>query len=128
MRILRDECLPRRLKGDLVGHVARTVPEMGWASKKNGELLLLAERDFDVFLTIDRNLSFQQDVEKFDVAVVVLVAKSNRHPDLQPLIPDLLAVLASVANRQSVSQTTELAPVACRRCPIVSVRSPDDHV
>ena len=52
MRILLDECLPKRLKRDLVGHQARTVPEMGWASKKNGELLALAEPEFDVFLTI----------------------------------------------------------------------------
>ena len=62
MRILLDECLPKRLKRDLVGHQARTVPEMGWASKKNGELLALAEAEFDVFVTVDRNLSFQQDV------------------------------------------------------------------
>ena len=52
MRILLDECLPKRLKSDLVGHDARTVPEMGWASKQNGELLALAEADFDVFLTV----------------------------------------------------------------------------
>ena len=58
MRILLDECLPKRLKRDLVGHHARTVPEMGWASKTNGELLALAEAGFDVFLTVDRNLSF----------------------------------------------------------------------
>ena len=60
MRILLDECLPKRLKRDLVGHDARTVPEMGWASKRNGELLTLAESDFDVFLTVNRNLSFNR--------------------------------------------------------------------
>ena len=75
---------------------------MGWASKRNGELLALAEADFDVFLTVDRNLSFQQDIGRFDVAVVVLVAKGNRHSDLQPLIPDLLAVLVGVAPGQLV--------------------------
>ena len=74
MRILLDECLPKRLKRDLVGHEARTVPEMGWASKRNGDLLGLAETDFDVFLTVDRNLSFQQDVTQFKIAVVVMVA------------------------------------------------------
>ena len=96
MRILLDECLPKRLKRDLVGHDARTVPEMGWASKRNGELLRLAEADFDVFLTVDRNLSFQQDTGRLKVAVVVLVAGGNRHSDLLPLIPDLLAVLVDV--------------------------------
>jgi predicted nuclease of predicted toxin-antitoxin system len=97
VRILLDECLPKRLKRDLVGHWARTVPEMGWASKTNGELLTLAEADFEVFLTVDRNLSFQQDVSRFKVAVVVLVAKGNRYQDLQPLIEKLLAVLVDVA-------------------------------
>jgi predicted nuclease of predicted toxin-antitoxin system len=102
VRILLDECLPKRLKRDLVGHEARTVPEMGWASKKNGELLALAAPDFDVFLTVDRNLSFQQDVGKLDIAVIVLVAKGNRHPDLQPLVPDLLAVLVGVSPGQLI--------------------------
>ena len=86
----------------MVGHDVRTVPEMGWASKRNGELLTLAESDFDLFLTVDRNLSFQQDIGRFNVAVVVLVAKGNRHSDLQPLIPDLLAVLVGVAPGQLV--------------------------
>ena len=75
MRILLDECLPKRLKRDLAGHDARTVPEMGWASKRNGELLTLAQADFDVFLTVDRNLSFQQDLGRLKLGVVVLVAK-----------------------------------------------------
>ena len=56
MRVLLDECLPRRLKRELVGQDARTAPEMGWASKRNGELLALAAAAFDVFLTADRNL------------------------------------------------------------------------
>ena len=102
MRILLDECLPKRLKRDLVGHDARTVPEMGWASKENGELLGLAERQFDVFLTVDRNLSHQQDVGRFKIAVVVLVAKGNKHSDLQPLIARVLAVLSTAVAGQVV--------------------------
>ena len=102
VRILLDECLPKRLKRDLTGHDARTVPEMGWASKQNGDLLALADGQFDVFLTVDRNLSIQQDVSRFNIAVIVLVAKSNRHPDLQPLIPDLLAVVGAVVPGQVV--------------------------
>ena len=102
MRILLDECLPKRLKRDLVGHESRTVPEMGWASKRNGELLRLAEADFDVFLTVDRNLSFQQDVARFKLTVVVLVAKGNRHSDLQPFVAELLDVLVSVVPGQLV--------------------------
>lgn len=90
MRLLLDECLPKRLKRDLVGHDARTVPEMGWASKRNGELRALAVGQFDVFLTADRNLSYQQDVSSFDIAIVVLVARSNRFEDLRTLTPRLL--------------------------------------
>jgi len=102
VRILLDECLPRRLKRDLVGHETRTVPEMGWASKRNGELLGLAEVEFEVFLTVDRNLSVQHDVGRLKLAVVVLVAAGNRHSDLQPLLPDLLEVLVGIAPGQLV--------------------------
>jgi hypothetical protein len=95
VRVLLDECLPRRLKGALVGHDVRTVPEMGWASKRNGELLRLAERDFDVFLTVDQKLQNQQNLPSFKVAVVVMVARTNSILDLQPLVPRVLACLAS---------------------------------
>ena len=97
MRVLLDECLPKRLKRDLVGHDARTAPEMGWASKRNGELLALAVGKFDVFLSADRNLSYQQDVSAFDIAVVVLVARSNRFEDLRPLAPRILEVVDTAA-------------------------------
>ena len=99
MRVLLDECLPRRLKRELVGHEARTAPEMGWASKRNGELLALAVGRLDVFLTADRNLSYQQDLSSFDVAVVVLVARSNRLDDLRPLVPRLLEMLPTTKRR-----------------------------
>jgi hypothetical protein len=66
---------------------------MGWASKRNGEPLALAAAEFDVFLTADRNLSYQQDISAFDIAVVVLVAPSNRLEDLRPLAPRILQVL-----------------------------------
>ena len=94
MRVLLDECLPRRLKRDLVGHDARTVPGMGWASTRNGELLHLAEGEFDAFLTVDRKLHHQQKLSAFRIAVIVLVAPSNRLLDLQPLIPNVLKALA----------------------------------
>jgi hypothetical protein len=75
---------------------------MGWASRKNGDLLTIAQGEFDVFLTVDRNLSVQQDVSTFTIAVVVLVAKSNRLVDLRPLVPALLAVLGAVLPGQVV--------------------------
>ena len=96
MRILLDECLPRRLKRELLGHDARTAPEMGWASKTIGELLALAAAEFDVFLTSDRNISYQQNVSAFEIAVIVLVAGSNSIDDLRPLVPRILEALAIV--------------------------------
>jgi predicted nuclease of predicted toxin-antitoxin system len=103
VRVLLDECLPRRLKRELVGHDVRTAPEMGWASKKNGELLALAAAEFEVFLTSDRNLSHQLNVAKFDIAVLVLVAGSNRLEDLRPLAPRILGAIVS-ARPGSVSE------------------------
>ena len=94
MRVLLDECLPRRLKRELVGHDVRTAPEMGWASKRNGELLRAAVAEaFDAFVTIDRKLPHQQNLSTFSIAVVLLEANSNTLPDLSPLIPEVLEVL-----------------------------------
>ena len=65
MRVLLDECLPRRLRAELTGHDVSTVPEMGWAGVQNGELLSLAAATFDVFLTVDSSIEYQQDVPAF---------------------------------------------------------------
>ncbi len=69
---------------------------MGWAGIKNGELLTLAEKEFDVFITVDRNLSFQQNLPKFNLAVLVLHAPSNRLADLEPLAPQILSMLPTL--------------------------------
>lgn len=87
MRVLLDECLPRKLKREVQGDVVRTVPEVGWAGTKNGALLRLVEREFDVFLTNDQNIEHQQNLKRFDLAVVVLVALTNDIEDLRPLMP-----------------------------------------
>lgn len=97
MKLLLDECIDRRLAKDLGGHDVKTVPQMGWAGIKNGALLTLAENEFDVFVTVDRNLSFQQNLPKFDIAVLVLHAASNRLADLKPLAPKILATLPTLA-------------------------------
>jgi hypothetical protein len=101
MRVLLDECLPRRLKNFISGHEVSTVPEAGWAGKSNGELLSAAGGRFDVFVTVDRNLPAQQDLGS-GVAVVVLAAHSNRLQDLEPLVPALLDVLETIARGQLV--------------------------
>src|SRR5262245_27306538 len=96
MRILLDECVPVRLRDELVGHDVRTVPEMGWSSQENGALLALADGKFDVFLTTDQRISYQQAVQKFGVALVVLVARRNKIEFLLRLLPELRRVLAAV--------------------------------
>jgi len=93
VKILLDECIDRRLAKNIAGHEVKTVPQMGWATIKNGELLALAEKDFEVFVTVDRNLSFQQHLPRYTIAVIVLRARSNRLQDLRPLVPKLLEML-----------------------------------
>ena len=93
MRVLLDECLPRRLKNVLSGHETLTVPEAGWAGTKNGELLRLAAARLEVLITIDGNLEYQQNFRQAAIAVVVLASRSNRFDDLLPLVPRLLDAL-----------------------------------
>ena len=93
MRVLLDECIDWRLARDLAGHEVKTAQQMGWATIENGALLRLAASRFDAFVTVDRNLSFQQNVPKFSIAVIVLRAKTNRLADLRSLVPTLLAAL-----------------------------------
>ncbi len=88
--MLLDEMLDRRLKRWLPeGVEALTVRERGWDSRKNGELLALAEREFDIFLTTDRGIPHQQDLSRFDLEVVVLSARSNRLADLEPRMEEV---------------------------------------
>ena len=96
MKVLIDENLPRKLAGHLKGHACRTVAECGWAGKKNGELLSLAEPEFDVLLTLDKNIPYQQDLKLGRIAILIIRARSNRIQDLLPVIPDCLVALRSI--------------------------------
>lgn len=94
LKLLLDECVDRRLAHAITGHQVTTAPQMGWAGLRNGALLAAAVAEgFDVFITVDRNLSFQQPLDKYPLSVVVLHGKSNRIEDLLSLIPQLLRVL-----------------------------------
>ena len=88
--VLVDECVDRRLSRDLLGHDVKTARQMGWTAITNGELLALAAPELEVFVTVDRKLSFQQNLQKFDLAVILLVSKSNRLQDLLPSVPALI--------------------------------------
>jgi len=96
VKVLLDECIDSRLAGHLGGVDVTTVAARGWGGITNGKLLALAAAEFDVFVTVDRNLSFQQHLPKFDIAVVLLVAKTNRVVDLAALVPQLLIALPNL--------------------------------
>lgn len=94
MRILLDECTPRVLKHRLRGHDVTTVQEMGWAGLKNGNLLTAADGQFDLFMTTDKNLRFQQNLKRYSFAVLLL--PSNRVSVVTSLIPDIEAALDNI--------------------------------
>ena len=96
MKVLLDECVDWRLARDIVGDEVKTARQMGWVTVKNGDLLSLASEAFDVFVTVDRNLQFQQNPETLAIAVIVLRARRNRLVDLRPLVPALLAAINQV--------------------------------
>ena len=102
MRILLDESLPRKLALELSGHEVQTVQKQGWAGLKNGELLRRASEEFDVLVTGDQNLEYQQNLAKLSIAIVVLVAENNRIETLRPLVPNMLSVIASIRPGQLV--------------------------
>src|SRR3990172_2131829 len=96
MKVLIDECLPRKLKHELPDHEVKTVPDAGWAGKKNGILLRLMADVFDIFITIDSNLEDQQQLAAQPVAFVVLSAVNNKLETLLPLMPDVRAALETI--------------------------------
>ncbi len=95
MRVLLDESLPKRLKVDVKGFQVKTVPEMGWQGKKNGELLSLMQDKFNVFVTSDQNLQYQINLRNTTIPIIVLKASSNRYQDLKPLTIKLIKILKS---------------------------------
>lgn len=95
-RILLDECVDRRLANDLYGQFVKTVPQMGWAGLANGDLLRKAQPQFDVFITTDRGLPYQQNLPPTNITVIVLRARTNRLSDLRKLVPDILTALPNL--------------------------------
>lgn len=102
MRVILDECLPRRLGAHLVGHVVTTVQKAGWAGVTNGELLSRIGGSFDAFVTVDRNLPAQQRLGSRSFGIVVLRTASNRTEHLLPMVPEILAALNSLQPGQVV--------------------------
>jgi hypothetical protein len=103
MRILLDENFPADFAALLVGHQTSTVHSQGWAGIKNGELLRRAVGVCDVFLTLDRNLEFQQNIKVLPYGIVVVRSRSNRIVDLRPHIPAILLAATQVGRGQAVT-------------------------
>ena len=99
MRILLDESLPRRLRVVFTGHDVVTVVEAGFSGLKNGELLRLASKSFDLFVTADQNLQYQQNIQALPIAVAVLIARDTRFDSLQAPAGDLLSQLPGLVPR-----------------------------
>lgn len=95
--MLLDECVPRRLRRELPGHDVRTVGEMGWSGVKNGPLLSRAAQEFDVLLTVDQGIEYQQNPVGLSLAVIVMVATSNDIDDLRPVMPRVREMLSSAS-------------------------------
>lgn len=97
MRILLDENIPAKLKLDFVDeYEVSTVRDMKWLGKKNGELLGLAVfNGFDIFITLDKNLKNQQNLDKIAIKLIVLLARDNKHQTLQPYVDKIKSILSS---------------------------------
>ena len=95
--MLLDECVPRKLKRELPGHDVHTVTEMGWSGVKNGPLLRRAAQEFDVFLTVDQGVEYEQNLVGLDLAIVVMVAATSDIGDLRPLMPRVQETLSSAS-------------------------------
>ena len=107
MKVLLDECLPRKLGRLLSGHEVTTVPQAGWAGVTNGRLLVRIAGSYDAFITIDQNLPAQQKTMGLTFGIVVLRCRANRLTDLSPLVPQILAAL----NRLQPAQVVVIAAV-----------------
>ena len=102
MKVLLDECLPRSLKDDFAGHETTTVPEAGWSGMTNGELMKLASKQFDAFITIDKSLPQQQNLYSQKLIVILMESVDCRLDALRKLMPKALAALDSASPGQAI--------------------------
>jgi len=107
MKVLLDECLPKRLKRELPGHEITRVQEMGWSGIKNGALInLIKASNFEVFVTIDGNLEYQQNLRAINFAIVVLSAPDNTFDTLRPLMPEVLNAMKTIKAAEIIHVNT----------------------
>ena len=101
MKILLDECLPRKVKTFFSDYSAYTVMEMGWSGLLNGALMRNAiENDFDIFITADKNLRYQQNISEYNISIILLSVFKNTFEGIKPLIPELIRILPNLEKRK----------------------------
>ncbi len=103
MKLLLDECVPRPLGKLLKGHYVVTIEQAGLKGLENGDLLKAASTDFEVLVTVDKNIEYQQNPKNFPMAILILSANSNRLEDLMPLIPTALSALTDIKSGEIIT-------------------------
>jgi len=96
VRVLLDECVPKRFRMSLLGHEVKTVTDMGWSGIKNGELLKRAQRLFQVMITVDQKMEHQQNLQKYDIGLIVIIAPNNRLETLRACAGDVLTAIDKI--------------------------------
>lgn len=109
MRVILDECLPRKLGREIIGHDVTTVPKAGLASVINGTLLQQLHGKFDAFITVDKSIPSQQKTRELSFDILIVRARSNRLVDLKPLVPEILSSLTSIRPGQVMIVATPAA-------------------
>ena len=102
VKLLLDECVTRHLTREFADHEVHTVEQAGFKGLENGDLLKAASGIYDVLITVDRNLPYQQNLANLDIAIVILSAKRNSYARLKPLIPKALAALKTIKHRDVI--------------------------
>jgi hypothetical protein len=96
VKLLLDECVTRFVKRDLPGHEVQTIEEAGFKGQENGDLLRAATGTYEVLITVDQNLPYQQNVTGLDIAILVLAAKRNSYARLKVLLPRAMNALKTI--------------------------------
>ncbi len=102
MKLLLDECVPRRFKRDFVGYEILTIDEAGFKGLKNGNLINAASGIFEVLITVDKSIEHQQNKKDLPIAIIILSAKSNRYESLSPLVSEALKVLETIKTGETI--------------------------
>jgi predicted nuclease of predicted toxin-antitoxin system len=103
MKVLLDENLPKGLKRDFPGHEIFTVRDKDWTSKKNGELIrLMIDEGFDILITFDQNITFQQNLNKYPICLIVLRAQINTYEVLKKFVPEIRSILSGQPGKRTI--------------------------